>query len=30
MAAREQTGNATDVPRQEKVAPEEKIEQVFA
>lgn len=30
MVTREQTGNATDVPRQEKVAPEEKIEQVFA
>lgn len=30
MVTREQTGNTTDVPRQEKVAPEEKIEQVFA
>lgn len=30
MVAREQTGNATDVPRQEKVAPAEKIEQVSA
>lgn len=30
MVTREQTGNATDVLRQEKVAPEEKIEQVSA
>jgi len=28
MVARDQTGNATAFPRQEKVAPEEKTEQV--